>query len=617
MTPIKKVVVLGLDGLEPKIVEPMLEAAELPALARLRSAGGYSRLCTTFPAQTPVAWSTFATGTNPGGHGIFDFIRRDPKTYLPDLSFSRYEQRNAFLPPRAVNLRRGTPLWELLGAAGIESSVLRCPCTYPPDTLRGRMLAGMGVPDLRGGLGTPTFYSAGEGVKAGESETVVPVSAEGSTIVTSLIGPRNPRGGGNLTVEIKVDLDRAGRKVVIRSAGVPAALEVREGCWSEWLKVKFKTGLFQSVRGMVRFYLPRLEPAFELYASPANFDPDAPLFPLSSPAEYAREVAQSIGTFYTTGMVEDHGGLNNGRFDEAAYLQQCDEVMRERQRMLLYELQRLRAGFLFCLFDTPDRLQHMFWRFREESHPANRGKASGGEYRRVIEDHYRACDAVVGEALRYADDQTLVMVLSDHGFNSFQRGINLNTWLHENGFLVLRKGVSPGEEAGEMLRQVDWGQTKAYALGLGSIYLNLAGREEQGIVSADEAERLKASLAERLSGLVDTERGTQAVRGVVTREQVYRGPYAVEAPDLLVNCAAGYRASWGTALGGVPHGLFEDNDKRWSGDHIIDPALVPGTLFINRAFRGDNPSLLDLAPTILAALGVPRGPVMEGENLLR
>lgn len=611
-----KVVVLGLDGLEPKIVETMLQAGELPALALLRDRGGFSRIRTTYPAQTPVAWSSFATGVNPGGHGIFDFIRRDPKTYLPDLSFNRYEQKNAFLPPRAVNLRKGTPLWELLGAAGIESAILRCPCTYPPDQVRGRMLSGMGVPDLRGGLGTPTFYTSAPGVQPGESETVLSVQVDSGVAQTQLLGPRNPRQGTNLTVDLRLEIDAPARKVVVRSAGIPTALEVNQGCWSDWLRVKFKAGLLQSVRGMVRFYLSRVEPHLEFYASPVNFDPDSPLFPISSPADYAGELARHLGMFYTTGMIEDHGGLNNGRFDEAAYLRQCAEVMRERRSMLFYELARLRQGLLFCLFDTPDRLQHMFWRFREGNHPANRDNLPR-DYHRVIEEHYQDCDRIVGEVLRYVDDRTLLVVLSDHGFGSFQRGVNLNTWLYENELLALRDGVQPGEEAGEFLQQVDWSRTKAYALGLGSIYLNLRGREQQGIVDSEEAEALKRSIADRLTGLPDPERGAVAIREVKTREQVYRGPCANEAPDLLVCCNAGYRASWSTALGGMGTELIEDNDKRWSGDHIVDPTLVPGVLFMNRAFRGESPSLLDLAPTVLAALGVPRGQAMEGDNLLQ
>lgn len=255
---LKKVIVIGLDGLEPKIVEPMLNAGELPNLARLRALGGYTRVRTTFPAQTPVAWSTFATGTNPGGHGIFDFIRRDPHTYLPDLALNTYEQRSAFLPPKAINLRRGVTVWDLLTKAGIASVVLRCPCTYPPDKLEGRMLSGMGVPDLRGGLGTATFYTSQSGVRAGESENVIELSGEpDGTIRTHLIGPRNPkRESGrapDLTVDIRLKVDRSKQRIVVRSDGEPAQLEVREGEWSDWLRIRFKSGMLQSVRGMLRF----------------------------------------------------------------------------------------------------------------------------------------------------------------------------------------------------------------------------------------------------------------------------------------------------------------------------------------------------------------------------
>jgi predicted AlkP superfamily phosphohydrolase/phosphomutase len=613
----KKVIVIGLDGFDPKLVEPLLEAGALPNLARLRAEGGYSRLRTTYPALTPVAWSTFATGTNPGGHGIFDFIRRDPRTYLPDFSLTRYEQKKAYLPPKAVNLRRGTPVWELLSLAGMPSTIIRCPCTYPADNIYGRMLAGMGVPDLRGGLGTSTFYSSAADVRPQESEHVLQVRPDGKGLITThLIGPRNPKTGSNFEFGLTLHLQPSANKLTVRSEGQPKALEVREGQWSDWLQVKFKTGLLQSVRGMVRFYLIRLAPVFELYASPVNFDPEAPMFPISSPPQYAKELAEKIGTFYTTGMVEDHGGLNNGRFGEMAYLEQCQGIMRERQRMMLYELERLQEGLFFCLFDTPDRVQHMFWRFGESAHPAHHSDAPA-EMSRVIEEHYRACDAVVGSALSYADNETLVIVLSDHGMNSFQRGVHLNTWLYDCGLLALHDGIRPGEEAGDLFRHVDWSRTQAFALGMGGIYLNLKAREERGIVDMADAEQVKAAIVNGLTGLGDPVRGEAAVRSVVRREQVYAGPYADESPDLLVNFAAGYRVSWATALGGVPEGQFEDNVKKWSGDHIIDPCLVPGVLFMNRPFRRESASLVDLAPTILAALQIPKGAAMEGGSLLR
>lgn len=615
MTKPNRVIVIGLDGLEPTIVESLIRAGDLPNLTQLSRAGGYSRIATTCPAQTPVAWSTFATGTNPGGHGIFDFIRRDPATYRPDFSLNRYEQKNAFVPPKAVNLRRGTPVWSVLSAAGIESIIVRCPCTFPPDALRGRMLSGMGVPDIRGGLGTGTFYTSGGPVTPGESEQAIQVTnGSDGRIETFVIGPRHPKTRDDVRARIGVDTRSSPGSVRITSDGEPRTLDVRLGEWSDWLKITFKLGFLQAVRGMVRFHLIRLEPHLELYASPVNFDPDGPMFPISEPAQYARELASKIGTFYTTGMVEDHGALSNGRISEQAYLDQCDGVLRERERMMELELSRFREGLFFCLFDTPDRLQHMFWRFREPDHPANRG-GFNPDLARVIEDHYRACDAIVGRALAHADDRTLMIVLSDHGFNSFQRGVHLNTWLHDQGFLALASGAAPGPDAGDFLLTVDWERTKAYALGIGSLYLNLNGRESRGIVKPADSRAVADEIAARLTGLVDRERGAVAVRGVSRRDQVYSGAYAEESPDLMVHFASGYRASWSTALGGIPAGHFEDNDKRWAGDHIIDPSLVPGVLFMNRPFA-DGARLLDMAPTILSALGVPRDPAMEGRSLL-
>ncbi len=589
-----------------------MASGALPALARLRDAGAYARLATTFPAQTPVAWSTFATGANPGVHGIFDFLRRDPETYLPDLSLNRYEQKNAFVPPKAVNLRRGTPIWELLAAAGIPSTVIRCPCTYPPDQVKGRLLGGMGVPDLRGGLGTPTFFTSRDGVFPGESERVTRVVLEGSRVRTQLVGPRLPRGG-DATVDLTAEVDPDGTRAVVRVGG--HSTELRRGQWGPWVKVKFKLGLLQSVAGQVRFFLPPSADGFALYASPVNFTADAPPFPISAPWDYAGELEQRIGSYYTTGMAEDHTGLMNGRIDEAAFLAQCDIVMKEREAMLDLELSRFENGLLFCLFDTPDRLQHLFWRFLEPDHPAN-AVGLDPAYRSAIADHYRRLDDIVGRVAGAADPETLVIVLSDHGFTSFRRGVHLNGWLHQQGLLTLKGDARPGIETGEFFRDVDWSRTKAYALGLGGIYLNRAGREGQGIVTDGAAESVTAAIQNGLAGLPDPASGLPAIRSVMLKEDLYHGPATGEAPDLLALFQRGYRASWTTALGGIGSGVFEDNTKRWSGDHIVHPALVPGILFMSRPFRTGQPRMLDLAPTILAALGLPAGPDMEGVSLL-
>jgi predicted AlkP superfamily phosphohydrolase/phosphomutase len=555
---------------------------------------------------------------NPGGHGIYDFLRRDPRTYSPDLGLNRYEQKSAFLPPKVVNLRRGRTIWDVLSGAGIPSAVVRCPCTYPPDTLKGRLLAGMGVPDIRGGLGTATFYTTDGAVAPRESEQVVRLERTGNECSTHLIGPRNPKSKDDLRSAITFTVDSPARRVTLRGDGTrPGSLVLEEGKWSEWLSVKFKAGLLQSTAGVVRFLLVRMEPHLEIYASPVNYDPTAPLFPISHPWEYSTELSKTLGTYYTTGMVEDHTGLSNERFAEEAYLAQCDDVMRERERMLHFELDRFREGFLYCLFDTPDRVQHMFWRFGERGHPANREpEARRQELSQVIRAHYRACDAVVGRVLDRLGSDVVLIVLSDHGFNSFQRGVHINAWLQQNGYLTLKPGISPGHEAGEFFKHVDWGRTKAYALGIGSIYLNVRGREGEGVVDVAQRETLAQEIAGRLTNLTDPARNVQAVRSVATSRQIYSGAYVDEAPDLVVGFAAGYRASWTTALGGIPGELFEDNVKKWGGDHIIDPSLVPGVLFMNRQFNGASARLIDLAPTILATFGVDRPGTMEGVSLI-
>jgi predicted AlkP superfamily phosphohydrolase/phosphomutase len=565
-----------------------------------------------------VAWSSFATGTNPGGHGIFDFVNRNPTTYLPEFALYRYEQKNAFLPPRAVNLRRGTPVWELLGTAGHNVTILRCPCTYPPQASRGQMLSGMGVPDLRGGLGTPTFYSTSSTVTPRESESVVRLERiEDDTFSTYLIGPRTPKTGANARSEATLRIDLPRRRATLRSEGTPRDLELAQGRWSEWLRIKFKLGPLQTVRGTVRFYLIQCTPEPLLYASPVNFDPDAPPFPISDPPLYARDLSRRIGLYYTAGMVEDHTGLNNERISEEAFLQQCDIVWREREAMMLDELNTFDEGFFYCLFDTPDRVQHMFWRFGEPAHPANRGMTPSCDFTEVIDDCYRRCDAIVGKARDFSDDHTLFIALSDHGFNSFRRGVDVNNWLYSQGFLSLRDGARPGTEAGDLLKQVDWERTRAYALGLSGVYLNLAGREGQGIVPPHEAEALKSALIQGLTGLRDAQSdGAVAISRVLPREVVYSGPCVGDAPDLLIDFAQGYRVSWSTSMGGVAETQLQDNTRKWSGDHIVDPELVPGVLFMNRLFRGQGARLIDLAPTILAALGVPKGQFMEGKSLL-
>ncbi|MBA3915373.1 MAG: alkaline phosphatase family protein [Acidobacteriales bacterium] len=614
----KRVVVIGLDGLEPSIVEAMLGRNELPHLARIRLSGSYTRLRTTYPAQTPVAWSSFATGVNPGGHGIFDFISRDPDTYLPDVALTRFERpKNVFSPPRVVNRRQGIPVWQVLSRAGIPSTILRCPCTFPPDTMEGRMLAGVGVPDIRGSQSKGTFYTQELSVTAKENEQVVRLD-RGQTVATHVIGPRNPKTSppSDARCAIQVQVKPRESKLLFEVPETSTRIEVGQGCWSDWVRFKFKLSMLQSISGIARIYVRQVEPRIEFYLSAVNFDPAAPLFPVSSPGNYAREIADRIGLFSTVGMAEEHNGLENGRLDEAAYLAQCELVMQERENLMRQELVRFQEGMFFILYDTPDRVQHMLWRFRDSAHPGFDADRAP-ELRTKIEEHYQRCDRLLGPVLDSADENTLLIVLSDHGFNTFRRAFDTNTWLHQNGLLTLKDAATPGEHLGEAFANVDWSKTSAYALGLGGIYLNMKGREREGILdpAGAEAERVRNAIENGLASLVDAGSQSPAIRNVSRKEALYSGAYVENSPDLLVNFHPGFRVSWQSAVGGFANSLLEDNMRRWSGDHIMAPDAVPGVLFVNRKIAREQASILDLAPTILQHLGVAVPAEMEGVPL--
>ena len=613
----RRVIVIGLDGLEPSIVEAMLGRGELPQLAKIQKSGSFSRLATTYPAQTPVAWSSFATGTNPGGHGIFDFISRDPLTYQPDAALSRFERaRNMLAQPRVVNQRRGVPVWQVLTQAGISSTVLRCPCTFPTEALQGRMLAGVGVPDLRGSQSKGTFYTQDQNAAAQENEQLIVLQA-GDDLTTRVIGPRNTRQSPptDTACEIRVKLDKATRRLWIQVNGSAEGISVPEKSWSEWVRFKFKFSLLQSVTGIARIYVRQIEPWVEFYISALNFDPCAPMFPVTFPAEYAKEVNEHIGLFSTLGMAEDHNGLNNGRLDELAYLEQCELVLRERERLMKFELDRFDQGLFFMVYDTPDRVQHMLWRFRDQKHPGFEADLAAGLSSR-IEEHYQKCDALLASVLEKVDENTLLIVLSDHGFGSFRRGFDTNTWLWQNRLLHLKDGKKPGEDL-DGLSAVDWAKTSAYAVGLGGIYLNLKGREREGILEeGTEADRVRNAIQSGLREFPDAQTRLPAIRSAARREDLYSGEHVNLAPDLLVNFHRGFRVSWQSARGGFAGSLIQDNTRRWSGDHIVDPESVPGILFMNQPPRHNHAQIIDLAPTILNYLGVSVPESMEGKPLL-
>jgi len=608
--PKKKVMIIGIDGMDPDITEKMMNEGKLPNFASLKATGAYAHLATTVPSESAVAWTSFSTGMNPGNHGIFDFIMRDPRTYSLYLSLSEISNTGG---KTEVKIRRkGEAFWDILSKNKVNSFIYFCPDTFPAQPLSGKMLSGMGVPDLYGTIGRLSFYTSGP-LTAEDKDSrgkIVHVEPQDNIIETEIYGPKLSSGSSikETAIPLKVILKPDDERIEIYLQNNRFLL--KKGAWSSWQRVTFKTGLFRKASGILRLYLKSVSPDFELYCSPINFDPERPLFAISFPKDFSAKLARRTGLFYTQGMPNDTWALTENRLDEKAFLEQVDEVLDERKKILREELKNFKGGAFFFYFDTLDAIQHMFWRYLDPQHPLYKKDPL---YQDTIFRYYEKIDGIIGNVLKGMDKDATLIILSDHGFGPFRKSVHLNRWLIENGYLCLKPGL---EESGESFEGIDWPKTKAYALGFGGIYLNRIGREYYGILEESEAQSIKQAIAERLKEFKDPQSGKNIVNNVYFSEDVFKGPYINDAPDLFVGFDRGFRASWQTALGGAPNILLEDNRKKWSGDHLSDSSLVPGVIFVNRRVELNNPAIIDIAPSILALFDIAKPKAMLGNTLI-
>ncbi|MCH8021400.1 alkaline phosphatase family protein [candidate division KSB1 bacterium] len=620
---VKRVVILGFDGLDPELCQKYLAEGKLPNFAQLKEKGCFKKLATTFPALSPVAWSTFATGVNPGRHSIYDFLMRNRHTYLPELSSAKVGQPKRVLrigkysiplgKPQVKFLRRSKSFWKILGEAGIFSHIVRVPITFPPEKFRGAMLSAMCTPDLRGSQGTFSFYTTG---KNGNSKftggTRLALTQEGDKLCAALILPDNVinKSAHHFVLLFELTLSPEKREAKLKIARENYTLKEKE--FTPWIKVIFRPGLGIKVRGICQFYLKQSSPEVELYVSPINIDPERPALPLSHPYFFSVYLAKLLGSYGTLGMAEDTWSLNEEVLDEDAFLQQAYRIQEEREKQFFHALGKTKKGVCACVFDTTDRIQHMFFRYLVDGHPANNNK-DAQEHKNVIPELYQKADELLGRVMDETSDDTLLMVISDHGFKSFVRGINLNSWLHQNGYLNLQNG----DYSAEYFQNVDWQNTRVYAIGLAGIYLNIKGREKFGCVEpGEEARKLKKEIMQKLAGMVDSDTKKVAINEVYDSKQIYTGAYVDEAPDLIIGYNDGYRISWDAAIGKTTKTVFQDNTKCWSGDHGIDPKLVPGVIFSNHNIDTENPSLVDIAPTLLQLFGLRVPSYMDGQPLV-
>ncbi len=612
-----KVLVIGFDGMDPILLEQYRAEGRMPNFDRFLAAGGqWTEFGTSVPPQSPVAWSNFITGRDSGGHGIFDFIHRDPKTMLPYSSTSEAKSATRFIElgswkiPRGGggirNLRQGTAFWEILSDEGIDATIFKVPSNFPPVECEARCLSGMGTPDLTGNYGISTLITDDppleRNLAGGRIESVW---LDQGRFDATLVGPANTwrEGDPEATVPVHGRVDRAAKTVWLTAD--KTELVLREGEWSDWVSLDFEmVPLLKSVSGICRFFLIETGPALRLYVTPIQIDPEDPEMPISVPGNYSRKIAERTGPYYTQGLPEDTNALENGFLTDDQYVQQSNLVLEERLRQLDVELDRfagLEEGFLFFYFNTPDQTCHMHWRNMDPESPTF--ATADPNHRDRIPEMYTALDGALGRALDVVGDDVVVMVMSDHGFAPWHRTFHTNTWLLENGYLALQEGRERDDVV--MLTGIDWTRTRAYAMGINGLYLNLAGREREGIVQPGaEQEALLAELQSKLEAERDPLLGQLAIKHAYRADETYHGPLKNSGPDIVLGYARGWRGGNESAMGELSDSVFSDNLLKWSGDHCIAADEVPGILVTNRPILRRDPSLVDMAPTILRLFGI-------------
>jgi predicted AlkP superfamily phosphohydrolase/phosphomutase len=662
----KKVVIIGFDGMDPDLVREFMAAGHLPNLKRVMTSGGLYDLDTTVSPESPTAWASFATGVNPGKHNIYDFLVRNTETYTPDLGMVTRTPPTFlwnWIPtsrPQVHTLRGGTSFWVTAGQAGVRSSILTVPMTFPPeDVPNGELLSGLPLPDIRGTMGTFSYYASDLSrfeETCGTSTTemggiLCRLAFQDDTALTKLIGPPNPIVRGQLAaISAKgtlSDADRTTRAELETRENVTLPLKVtwtkgrgaadididgqtitlKAGEWSKWINLKFRINLFITLHGMTQVHLIKADDDVQVYVAPVNWKPDAPPVPMSSPARFAGDLYTTLGPFRTLGWAEATWPLNEDRMSEATFMDDLYRAFDDRAQVILNRLTSGSWDLLIGVIESTDRVQHMMWRHRDATHPLH-DAAGAAKYGDAILRIYRRSDQFIGEVLDQIGADTTLLIVSDHGFHSWRKAVNLNSWLVQNGFMTLKGQATSREKTlgdlfggAEFFEHVDWSKTRAYAMGLGQIYFNLRGREGQGIVSTGEEYRtLATDLSARLmADLRDPDTGAPIVTNVYKRDDVYAGEYLHNASDLQVGFADGYRVSWQTTLGGSPQGIVYPNLKKWSGDHGgYDFASTAGVLISSRPIVTDaqgRARIIDIAPTVLGHFGVPVPPGIDGRGL--
>jgi predicted AlkP superfamily phosphohydrolase/phosphomutase len=532
--------------------------------------------------------------------------------------------------PTVENTRQGETFWEVAGEEGISCKIVRVPATFPPRAFpHGEILAGLGVPDIRGTFGTFSYYTTESLADRLDEDTemggkIINVSLLDGETDSYIFGPRNRLFDDppEILPPVHFKVNRKSDPPTVEITTPTESQTVPVGGWSDWFTLEFSFNPLVKAYGIARFYFVRSEP-FGLYMSSINLDPHRPVLPVSEPPGFSGELADRHGLYKTLGWAMDTWALNELRIDEETFLEEVyftegkyAEIMRGLMDEGDYQL-------FVHIYELTDRVAHVFWRLLDLEHPAYDAELAL-RYGNAVRDSYVFMDQIVGDAMERLGPDDVLLVGSDHGFHTWHKKVNYNTWLVKNGYMTLKSNAPDSEKKledlfgqGQFWPNVDWSRTKAYAMGLGDVYLNVKGREAKGIVEpGEEYERIRDKLIADIEAWIDTENGDHPVRRAIKREDIYSDYDPDLIPDLLLANSPKYRVSWQTSLGGIPGNILELNTRKWSGDHCsLDAEITKGVFFANRKLNVEDVTILDFFPTVLQYLEVSLPEGLDGRIL--
>jgi predicted AlkP superfamily phosphohydrolase/phosphomutase len=560
------VLILGFDSFDPTTFETLSSQGKLPNLTRYAEQGGYARLQVCDPPQTEVSWTSIATGLDPGGHGIFDFVHRDPATYLPYPSL--LPTRHSPWGIQFVSPFNARTIFDEVAHQGYPAITLWWPATFPAKLQSlVQTIPGLGTPDINGRLGVGTCFTTDPSLRNQERKTPIRLlQKRGKDYYTAdLEGPTSKKGKTTQSVTTLLQLifhEDKSADLMVNERKISLVL----GRWSPIFEITFKIGPFLNLRTLTRAILTQTHPDVRLYLLPLQIHPLASPWRYAAPPSFPKQIWKACGPYLTIGWPQDTTALEEGLINDDQFLDLCLSIHHTRVCILENRIQTLREGILAAIFDCLDRVQHMFRGHRQD----------------IVEDWYIRLDDLVGQIAPSITNRRDVklFILSDHGFTDFRYKVHLNRWLMEKGYLVSNTNKGTGG-----LEDVNWSRTLAYAVGLNSIYTNLANRESQGILTQDQHMELLPRLKEQLENWQGPD-GQPVVQRVLFQWEAFQGPYSRQGPDLVIGYSPGYRASAETGLGKWKESSIEPNNDHWRADHCVNSQSVPAVLFSNSTLQG-------------------------------